>query len=30
MEVMQVATKQLNTRIVLRNDSTANWLTNED
>lgn len=27
---MQVATKQLNTRIVLRNDSTANWLTNED
>lgn len=29
MEVVQVA-KQLNTRIVLRNDTTANWLTNED
>ena len=30
MEAMQVASKQLNTRIVLRNDSTANWLTNEN
>lgn len=25
---MQVATKTLNTRIILRNDTTANWLTN--
>ena len=30
MEAMQVASKQLNTRIVLRNDSTTNWLTNEN